>query len=299
MNKGRVSGWKTPAGRAEYVAAYDATMELWPVPFESLLVPTRYGLSHVIVSGPSGGEPLVLLHAATGFGATQWYPNAGALASSRRIYSVDSIGSAGKGIQTRPILMRSDFADWLGDVLDGLDLARTDLLASSQGGWLALNLALLAPERVGALALLAPAASILPIRPVMRMFIRVGPSMPAWTGPPSLKAMFGGRVEVDDRVVRQLTLHLRHFRYQERAVHPTAFPGFELGGLLAPTLLLVGEHEVIYDPAAVFARARKLIRNIETGLVEGVGHLINMERPQIVEERVLPFLSRSAGLARL
>ena len=32
---------------------------------------------------PADGEPLILLHAATGFGALQWYPNAARLGRDR------------------------------------------------------------------------------------------------------------------------------------------------------------------------------------------------------------------------
>ncbi len=287
------SGWRTPQGRAEYLAGYDAAMELWPVPFESRQVPNRFGSNHVIISGPAEADSLVLLHAATGFGATQWYPNVGRLAERFRVCAIDFIGSAGKGTQTQPILTRADCADWLADVLDGLGIGRANLVGSSQGGWLALNLALLGPDRVAKLALLAPAGAILPIRPIMRFVIHLGPYMPAWTGPPSIKALFGGRVEVDDRIVRLLSLHLKHFRYQRRAVFPTAFPENELRGPIVPTLLMVDEHEKIYDPKKVLERARRLIPDIEAEYVESVGHLMNMERPDLVVDRLSRFLMQT------
>ncbi len=291
METVRLSGWKSQEGKSAYLAAYDSAMRLWPVPFESRQVATRFGSTHVVVSGSPESPPLVLLHAATGFGATQWYPNAAGISERCRMYAVDFIGSAGKGTQTRPLLTRADCADWLADVIDALGLTRTDVVGSSQGGWLALNLALLQPDRVGALVLLAPAGSIVPIRPLMRLFIRLGPMMPAWTGPPSIKALFGGRASVDDRIVTLLTLHLKHFRYQQKAVFPTAFPDDELRRLEPPTLLLVGDHEKIYRPESTLKKAARLLPDVAAELVAGAGHLINMERPQFVDKRLLRFLS--------
>jgi pimeloyl-ACP methyl ester carboxylesterase len=286
----RLAGWKTDAGRAPYIEAYDAAMRLWPVPFESRYVDTRFGSTHVVVSGSPELPPVVLLHAAHGVGATQWYTNAEQLCQHHRLYAVDFVGGAGKGKQTRPILDRKDCSDWLADVIVGLGLNRPAVVGSSQGGWLALNLALLEPERVGLLCLLAPAASIVPFRLVTQLMIRL-PMQPAWTGRPLIKALFGGRAAVPDEIVDLLTLHLKHFRYQRRPVIPGVFPEAELRRLESPTLLLVGDHEIIYDPATVLEKAERLIPRIEAELVEGSGHLINMERPKFCSERLLRFLS--------
>lgn len=293
----RPSGWKSERGRAKYLAAYQAAMELWPVPYTSRYVKTRYGITHVIESGTSG-PPVVLLHAATGFGATQWYPSAEALATSNRVFAVDYIGSAGRGTQSRAMFSREDCADWLTDLFDGLDIHRPVVVGSSQGGWLALNLALLVPERVGLLVLLAPAASILPFRPWVRAGIRLGPYMPAWTGRGAIESMVGDRAEINDRLVQLVTLHLRHFRYQRQAPFPSAFADAELRGLRLPVLLLVGEHEVIYDPQKALARVRRLVPDVDAELVSGSGHLINMELPQFTSDRILRFQSvRSPSVA--
>lgn len=293
------SGWRSREGREAYLAAYDSAMGLWPVPFESRQVATRFGSTHVVVSGSPELSPLVLLHAATGFGATQWYPNAGGISQRHRIFAVDFIGSAGKGVQTQPLLTRADCGSWLTDVIDGLDLDCPDLVGSSQGGWLALNLALLHPERAGALALLAPAGSIVPIRPLMRLFIKLGPMMPAWTGRPSLNALLGGRAQVDGRIVRLLTLHLKHFRYQQMAVFPSAFPEDELRRLEFPTLILIGKHEKIYHAESTLRKAARVLPNAKAELVDDAGHLMNLECPRFVDERLLRFLSDySAGSRR-
>ena len=85
---------------------------------------------------------------------------------------------------------------------------------------------------------------------------------------------------MEDRITRLLSLHLAHFRYQEKAVFPDVFPEDELSRLAPETLLLVGEHEVIYEPGKVLIRAREF-RNVEAELVPGAGHLLNMECPDV------------------
>ena len=71
---GHLSAFKTPEGQARYLAAYDAALKLWPVPYDEIDVSTRFGTTHVVVSGPKDAPPLVLLH---GYMATSvmWSPN--------------------------------------------------------------------------------------------------------------------------------------------------------------------------------------------------------------------------------
>ena len=56
------SAFKTPEGEAAYLAAYEAAMKLWPVPYEEIEIPGRFGITHVVVTGPKDAPPLVLLH---------------------------------------------------------------------------------------------------------------------------------------------------------------------------------------------------------------------------------------------
>src|SRR5215217_5643364 len=44
--------FKSPKGEAEYMAAYEATLRLWPVPYESMDIPGRYGRTHLVATGP-------------------------------------------------------------------------------------------------------------------------------------------------------------------------------------------------------------------------------------------------------
>jgi pimeloyl-ACP methyl ester carboxylesterase len=60
-----------------------------------------------------------------------------------------------------------------------------------------------------------------------------------------------------------------------------------------PTLLLIGDHEVIYDPATALARARRLIPDFEGGLVPRSSHDMAFSQHRIVDARILDFLKRT------
>ncbi len=287
----RLARWKSAAGRAEYAAAYEEALSLWPVPYDSVKVPTPFGPTHVLVSGPQDGPPLILLHAAFNLGAIQWFPNAARLAERHRIHAVDFVGAPGKGTQTLPIVSPEDCASWLAGLLDGLEIGRASLIGSSQGGWMALNLAVQAPDRCDRLVLLAPAASLRPLRLGVIVSLRLGPFMPSWTAGPSMKAVFGRRYELDERLVKLLATSLKHFRFQDRALYPQVLSDEELKAVRATTLVMAGDREVIYDPRAALERAARLIPDVETQLVAGGGHLFHMEQAEWVDARILRFLA--------
>jgi pimeloyl-ACP methyl ester carboxylesterase len=156
------SAFKTPKGEAAYLAAYDAAMKLWPVPYEEMEIPGRFGMTHVVASGPKDAPPLVLLH---GYWATltMWTLNIADFSKDYRVYAIDVMGQPSRSIPDEPIRNAAGYVAWLTATLDGLHLDRVSLVGMSYGAWLALNYAVAAPERVQRLALLSPAASFLPI----------------------------------------------------------------------------------------------------------------------------------------
>ena len=55
---------------------------------------------------------------------------------------------------------------------------------------------------------------------------------------------------------------------------------------------------MIYDPAAAVEPALRLLEKVETEIVPGVGHLLGMQQPELVNARIRTFLDhpRSSGL---
>src|SRR3954467_6825909 len=82
------TAFRTPAGATRYLAAYDAAMKSWPVSYEEIDIPGRFGTTHVIASGPEAAPPIVLLHGYMAT-ATMWSSNIAALSKEHRVYAVD------------------------------------------------------------------------------------------------------------------------------------------------------------------------------------------------------------------
>jgi pimeloyl-ACP methyl ester carboxylesterase len=90
-------------------------------------------------------------------------------------------------------------------------------------------------------------------------------------------------------------LGLKHFRVplETLRVLPVMFPDDRLRAMRVPTLLLVGEQEVICDPAAALDRARRLFPDIQCELVPRSSHDMCSSQHRVVDARVLEFLNHS------
>jgi pimeloyl-ACP methyl ester carboxylesterase len=284
--------FKSPEAERVYLAAYDETLSLWPVPFTNHTVSTPFAETHVIASGPQTGSPLVLLH-ATGMSGTVWFPNAGDLSRNHRTYAVDVVNEPGLTRQTSLLRNAADCASWLLAVLDALDVSRVTLIGSSYGGWLSINFALHSPERVEKLVLLAPAASLLPFTPGTLSLLKVLPYVPVKPGGKRVLDMYLPGFDVEPLFARQFALGVRGFRYANprKSVFPRPYSDEQLRAVSVPTLLLIGDRERIYDGPKALDRAGRLVSTIEKDVVPGAGHILAMQRPDLVNARTLQFVS--------
>ena len=152
----RTHFFKSDAGRVAVLAAYEDILGRWPVPMERCRVSTRFGDTHVVIWGDDAAPPLVLCHGSVA-NASSWMGNAVAYGKPFRCYAIDMIGEPGFSAQVREPLDSESHALWLDDVLAELGVQSAHFTGISLGGWLALDYANRRPQKVVALAGVAPA----------------------------------------------------------------------------------------------------------------------------------------------
>ena len=287
------SAFKTPEGEAKFLAAYDDQMKLWPVPYEQVDVRSRFGTTHVVICGPKTAPPLVLFH---GYMATltMWWPNIAAFSKDYRVFAIDVMGQPSKSRPSEPIASVADFVSWMTASLDGLELDRVFLVGMSFGGWLALNYAVAAPQRVRKLLLLSPGGLL----PMVRQFTVRGMIMvwlPTRLTVNSFFRWLGFTERSYRKVLEMMYLGLKHFRMpiETARVLPAVVPDEALRTMKMPTLLLIGEDEVISDPVNALERARRLIPDFAGELVPACRHDMVSSKHDIVDTRVLEFLKKT------
>ncbi len=290
---------RNPKGIAKaeaFAPTYRAWLAEWSVKPEERVVDTQSGRTHLLVWGPADAPPLVVLHGA-GSNALAWDLQAESFATNHRVYALDMPGHFGLSVSAKPMKKMADLTTWIGEVLDALQLSRVDLLGHSFGGQVALYYALHAPARCNRLVLMAPGA-LHPLRTayVLRAMTTIFGTR--WVNERLLRYLGGnvndGHEPYETRLKRALDMsmiEIRHFGLLEMP-WPKMLRDEELRALSIPTLLLIGEHEVIYDARNAIARATMLIPHIQTALLPGAGHLMNLSHEEQLHAAIAAFLSR-------
>jgi len=294
----RFPAFKSEESRARYMAAYDAVLREWPVAFEALYIPTGLGPTHVIASGPPDAPPLVLLHSFAGT-ATAWRLNIEGLSQRYRTYAVDVIGQPGKSQAVRRIRNRREFAGWFVDLLDGLGIERTSIVGSSFGAFLALSQASLTPDRVDRLVLISPAGSFVGLSWKFTYTMLTGPlrrrirRLLGDKRPPSL-ADLSPRLAPRDLAWAKLMSVTMAESPKVSIINAGVFSRSELRKIRAPTLLLIGDHERLYEPVETLALAQKRMPGLQGAIVPNADHIAAMAQPDDVNARITGFLRSEA-----
>jgi pimeloyl-ACP methyl ester carboxylesterase len=294
--------FKSDDSRARYLAAYNAVLQDWPVSYQELDLPTCLGETHIIASGPPNAPALILLPSFAG-SATVWRLNVAELSRHYRTYAIDVIGQPGKSSATHRIKSRRQYARWLVDLLDGLSLQRASLVGCSFGGFLALNQALLTPERIRRVVLINPVGTFssqywqlfyaMRIRAPIRKLARriTGKKRPPRID--DLRPKSASAMPRDAKWAALIGVTMSEAP-KVSVISPTVFTITQLRSIKTPTLLLIGEHETLYEPRATLRMAQERMPQLEGAIVQEADHIAAMAQPEDVNARIIHFLEKDA-----
>jgi len=239
-----------------------------------------------------GNKPLILLHGQDSC-AISWIDNIPALCQTYRTYAVDTLGDMGKSKPSCLPGSRKEYAEWLLEILEGLKIEKADLMGLSYGGFLATNFALAYPQRVNRLVLLAP--GIPNFGPPTLQWANYGMPMMLLPSRFTVKRFINGistkGYSREDPVFEQMIIGMMNMR-QLSFMRPV-FTDEELWQITAPILLLIGDHEIMYEPKKALDRATSLIPDIQAELIPNASHMLNKDQPELVGKKVLELLLAS------
>jgi pimeloyl-ACP methyl ester carboxylesterase len=266
--------FKSDEARAKVEGWFERFRARVPGETASRVLPTSFGDTHLLVGGPEDGPPLVLLHGALASSA-HVLSELGALLERFRVYSVDVIGQSVKSAGVRLPVNDDSYGRWLGEVFDGLGLARAHLVGISWGGFVAQRFVAVAPERVERLVLLVPAGVV--TGPAIAGFLEVGWPMTKYLLAPSparLEAFMRGLLTTTDDAewTGYLGDAFLSYRMQDMKVPGLSRDG-EFARLTAPTLVVGADQDVSFPGEALLARAKVLFPSLaDTELLRDCRH---------------------------
>lgn len=287
-----MSIYKTPTAQAALLTWHERFRARLARPTESRRFPTPFGETHCLICGPTDAPPLVLLHGALASSAHALSEVAG-LANHFRVYALDVIGQSPLSAETRPEVDGPAYGEWLRACLDSLELPRVRLLGVSWGGFIALRLAALAPERIERLSLIVPAGLVQNNSP--EAFLKVGLPMLLYTAFPSPKRLERAVAQLfttpDSEWRDYLGEALRGVKLDFRAPRPLRDGA--LSGFAAPVQVIAADGDLSFPGVALLTRAKAVFPNLTaTELLTQTRHTpaFTPEARQHLTETILAFL---------
>lgn len=276
--------------------SYDNAMELWPVKYEENWIETEYGKTHIIVSGVENAPPIFLLPALL-CDATMWYSNVESLAKKYRVYAVDSLVYGGKSVlSNKKIYNSKDFANWFKEILDNYSYKRTAIAGLSYSGWLSIALAKEMPDKISSITILDPSTT----------FMKMDGGI-AWRGfwafvffPTEKKKqnffewMGGGYTDPQMEIWFSHMTNIVNYGNvtPDKVPQHMTYTKSDLSMIKTPTLILIGGKKILYkDPSKLAAKAKIALPHAEVEIIEDAGHLLNIEKAELVNKRIIKFLA--------
>ncbi|GEL18491.1 alpha/beta fold hydrolase [Pseudonocardia asaccharolytica] len=241
--------------------------------------------ARVLVAGT--GDPVLFLHGA---GGLFWDPFLDALAAGHTVYAVEHPGGGDSDALTHlPGIW--ELVLFYDELLDVLGLDTVQVVGHSFGGMVAAELASNSPRRVTRLVLVAPIGFWRDDTPIPDIAGIPPDSLPGLvladpTSP--LAAMLTPPAD-DPQALFEAAMRMAsilHF------IWPIPDKGLErrIHRVSAPTLLIWGAQDKLVDP--VYAEEfRSRLRDSRLEIIDGAGHLPQLEAPDAVRAHVLGFLS--------
>jgi pimeloyl-ACP methyl ester carboxylesterase len=241
------------------------------------------------------GEPVLFLHAAGGAGA--WLPFHGQLADAGfEVIAPDHPGF-GKSDEFPEAEAIDDLVFHYLDVLDALGLERPHVVGASFGGWIAAELAVYAPHRIGSLSLLSAAGLRLPEHPVTDLFLLPPAKLvttlfhnPPPAPTPLSEAQAPGAAPDLDAIIAAYreTTSLARFTWVPFFNDPKLER--RLGRITAPTLVVAPADDRLI-PVEHAKRYAARISGAAYAEIPGCGHAMYFEKPAEFASAVAGFLS--------
>jgi 3-oxoadipate enol-lactonase len=232
------------------------------------------------------GYPVVLIHGLAG-DHTAWTPQLGRLSERYRTVAFDNRGAGQSTQRDEPVSTEDLARDTLG-LMDALGIERAHVVGRSMGGAIAQHMALLEPDRIQSLVVLASFAKLDPLG--MRVLTNMRQVL-EWTGSWEahaqhsvqnfVSATFFNERQDDVRRIEGLIggesrLQACYVRQNHACLEHDTFG--RLGEIAAPTLVMGGGRDPICSPLAT--EWLGAIPNSRTVLFEGSSHFFLLEEPE-------------------
>lgn len=283
--------YKSKQGQVEIQDSYEEYLKSFLVEVERVYVKTRFGNTHVLVTGPEDGKPVFVFQGGNCINpmTLAWFTS---LFSSYRVYAPDTIGHPGFSDEKRISGQDDSFAHWISDLMEHFTIKKSAFIGPSYGGGIILRLAAHMPEKIACAVMVSPAGIALGSKltmirkilfPLMFFNLNSGEKhLSKITNRMSLNSM----KEIDQRIIGSVFKHVKLEQDMPKLTRKE-----ELKNYAAPTLVISGKQDVFFPENKLADKTHKIISNLVDFKSYEMGHFPSQEHLVNINEDIIAFLN--------
>lgn len=277
-----MNAFKTQEGKKAVIEYYDMLLNEINIPYEKVNVATRYRNTFLLVAGDKTNNPIILLHGSS-MNSAMWIKDIEKMSERYRVYAPDLPGEPGRSNEEQLSFDSMDYAIWLSDVFTALNIDKANLVGLSLGAWLAAKFSSSYPQKVNRLVLLCPAG----IGSQNHAFKDIALSLLSRgeNGVNELFRMINGDKPIPEIMLNYQKLIAVVFNSRQEPI--PIFPDEELERLTMPSLLIVGEKDIMLNSLETAERYKRLVPHSSVVVLPDAGHSLTG-----LTEEIIGFLTK-------
>ncbi len=261
--------YKSEEGKRKLMGHYDSLITQWPVAHKERYLDTSYGSTFLIEAGEEGMPAVILLHGSC-TNSAMWFEDIKILMHEYHVFSVDILGEAGKSAENRLDVNSDDYAIWIKELMEALNIRQAVFIGNSYGGWMALKFATNYPLMVSKLILLA-ASGITPAK-ISFILKSILYASQGEKGLQSLNQMVYGTDKIPQEVIKTSNLVMKNFNPYMGAL--PIFTDGQLKKLSMPVLYIAGEDDCTVNAIKTAQRLKSILPDAATDIIKDNGHVV-------------------------
>lgn len=272
-----MNAFKTNEGKQAVIEYYNMLLSYMNISHEELSVATRYGDTFLLAAGDKEKEPVILLHGSS-MNSAMWIRDIEEMSKYFRVYAPDLPGEPGRSNEEQLPFDNMDYMLWLSDVFEALHISTANLVGLSLGAWLAVKFASNYSDKVKKLVLLCPAGiggQNHAFKDIAMALLPKGES-----GVDELFQMINGGNPIPEIMLNYQKLIAGVFNSRMEPI--PIFTDEDLKRLTMPSLLIVGEKDIMLNSLETAERYKRLVPTASIMVLPDAGHSLTGKTGEII-----------------
>jgi pimeloyl-ACP methyl ester carboxylesterase len=283
--------YKSEEGKKKIIKLYNQALRELQIDHDSQLVDTRFGKTHVLVTGPKSATPIMIFQGGNTINplTLSWFKT---LLNEYRVYAPDTIGHPGLSSENRISPKDDSFGKWVIDLLDHYNIQQGNLIGPSYGAGIILRTASFAPDRISRTVLIVPSG--IATGSMAKMMFKIVFPMLKYRAFPSAKRLHKvikpmTSDEIDGTSLDVIGSIFLHVKLETKM--PKLTTQEELANFKAPTIVFSSEHDIFFPAEKVNPKVKQIISNlVAVETLKGNGHFPSRKSLILINKKIKEFI---------